>query len=169
MGILELWLKVSPKGPKEISSKIFPPLVHSSPSEVKERHGDFPQQLRSFPLFIGVWRAAGVLVQHPKQVEAQDGLQRENCHCYREVDPERDKTRFRRREKQGDERGGGDSQFVPFDVVEEAPVCAHSLGLDRFEQVLAVVGEGTHEEVLLIAATQQHDERHIFTCTQLKG
>lgn len=51
---------------------------------------------------------------------------------------------------------GNHSQFVPFDVVEEAFVCAHSLGLDWFEQVLAVVGEGTHQEIFLITATKQY-------------
>lgn len=39
-------------------------------------------------------------------------------------------------------------------MVEEAFVCAHSLGLDWFKQVLAIVGEGAHQEVLLIAETQ---------------
>lgn len=60
--------------------------------------------------------------------------------------------------QRGEERGQGNSQFIPFDVVEEAFVCAHSLGLDRFKQVLAIVGEGTHQEVLLITATKQHNK-----------
>lgn len=46
-----------------------------------------------------------------------------------------------------------DLQFIPFDVVEEALIRAHSLGLDWFKQVLAIVGEGTHQEVLLITET----------------
>lgn len=58
----------------------------------------------------------------------------------------------------GMKRRGNHLQFVPFDVVEEAFVCAHSLGLDRFKQVLAIVCEGTHQEVLLITVTQQHNE-----------
>ncbi len=40
-------------------------------------------------------------------------------------------------------------------MVEKAFVCAHSLGLDWFKQVLAIVGEGTHQEVFLITATKQ--------------
>lgn len=52
-------------------------------------------------------------------------------------------------------RRGNHLQFVPFDVVEEAFVCTHSLRLDRFKQVLPIVGEGTHQEVLLITATIQ--------------
>lgn len=62
----------------------------------------------------------------------------------------------RKGKKRGKERNRNHSQFVPLDVVEEVFVCAHSLGLDRFEQVLAVVCEGTHQEVLLITATKQH-------------
>lgn len=46
-----------------------------------------------------------------------------------------------------------DLQFIPFDVVEEALIRAHSLGLDWFKQVLAIVGEGTHQEVLLVTET----------------
>lgn len=38
-------------------------------------------------------------------------------------------------------------------MVEETLVCSHSLRLHRFEQVLSIVGEGTHQEVLLIAET----------------
>lgn len=159
-----------------------PPAVPlSSPSEVKERHRDFAQQLWSFPLFVGVWGAAGVLVQHPEQSQAQYGLQWENSYCYGEVDPETDMDSVSSMEGQyeqhvvvvvvwgtqnkwrigeegkGRERGQGNHlQFIPLDVVEEAFVRAHSLGLDRFKQVLAIVGEGTHQEVLLITATKQH-------------
>lgn len=49
-------------------------------------------------------------------------------------------------------------------MVEEAPVGAHLLGLDRFEQVLPVVGEGTHQEVLLITATR-HTGTTVTVCT----
>lgn len=48
-------------------------------------------------------------------------------------------------------------------MVEEAPVGAHPLGLDRFEQVLSVVGEGTHQEVLLITATE-HTASAVTVC-----
>lgn len=145
---------------REINSKTQaqPPLATplSLPSKVKERHRDFAQQFWSFPLFVGVWGAAGILVQHPEQSEAQYGLQGENSYCYGEVDPMRDKESVvaERKYKQhavgiviivviGEERRGHSnrSQFVPFDVVEEAFVCAHSLGLDRFKQVLAIVCE----------------------------
>ncbi len=64
-------------------------------------------------------------------------------------------------ERKGKERKGkerGHLQFIPLDVVEEAFVRAHSLGLDRFKQVLAIVGEGTHQEVLLITETKQHNK-----------
>ena len=47
-------------------------------------------------------------------------------------------------------------QFIPFDVVEETFVGAHFLGLDWFEQVPAVVCEGTHQVVLLIAAGEKN-------------
>lgn len=52
----------------------------------------------------------------------------------------------RRAEEQHEEQqegagSGADSQLVPLDVVEEAPVRSGSLGLNRFEQVLPVVGQ----------------------------
>lgn len=57
-------------------------------------------------------------------------------------------------------------QFVPFDVVEEALVRAHSFGLDWFKQVLAIVGEGTHQEVLLITETA-NNKKLVVICPQL--
>lgn len=66
-----------------------PAVALSSPSEVKERHRDFAQQLRRFSLLVGVRGAAGILVQNPKQSQAQYGLQWEDSYCYREVDPGR--------------------------------------------------------------------------------
>jgi hypothetical protein len=44
-------------------------------------------------------------------------------------------------------------QLVPSDVVEEALVGPHLLGLDRFEQVPPIVGERAGQVVLLITAT----------------
>ena len=41
-------------------------------------------------MLVGVWGAAGILVQHPEQSQAQYGLQREHSHGYGEVDPGRD-------------------------------------------------------------------------------
>ena len=56
-------------------------------------------------------------------------------------------------------------QFIPFDVVEETFVGANFLGLDWFEQVPAVVCEGTHQVVLLIAA---REKTNLFTMEPTK-
>ena len=53
--------------------------------------------------------------------------------------------------------GSSDVQFVPFDVVEEALVGADFLGLDRLEQVPAIVCQSTHQVVLLIAAKERKE------------
>lgn len=141
--------------------------IVSSPSEVKQRHRHLSQKLWSFPLFVGVRRTAGVLVQHTEHTETQDRLQREHRHRHGKTDPGGDKEQSEERGERRESRrtaggaakgegGGADSQLVPLDVIEEAPVRSGSLGLNRFEQVLPVVGQRTHHVVLLITATQQH-------------
>lgn len=66
-----------------------------SPAEVKQGHGDFAQQLRAFPLLVGVWGAAGVLVEQPKQRQAEHGLQRQHSHRDGEVYPTMNKKQYK--------------------------------------------------------------------------
>lgn len=49
-------------------------------------------------------------------------------------------------------------------MVEEAFVRAHSLGLDWFKQVFAIVGERTHQEVFLVTKTTQQQQKkyHLY-------
>ena len=72
-------------------------------------------------------------------------LTQTRCHIIRE---ERRRGEGGEEEQMSESRAGGVSlrrevlQLVPSDVVEEALVGAHLLGLDGFEEVPPVVGEG---------------------------